>query len=298
MVGKLRVCATPIGNLEDITLRVLQALREADLIAAEDTRHTRKLLSAYEIHRPLTSYHEHNKKAKGQEIANKIAEGATVVLVSDAGLPGISDPGEELVGLCIERGLLVEVLPGPSASLTALVLSGLPTSRFVFEGFLPRQKKAYRERLEELAKEERTMILYESPHRVKATLQDLQKLLGDQRPVALIRELTKKFEEVRRGTIGSLLEAMTEPIKGECTLVVGGSPKEQEHLIAQSYDEESLSELLFQEIEAFMAEGIDHKEALKKGAHKLGLPKREAYRLKLLYEEKKKYQGDGSDPSP
>ncbi|QGG48678.1 16S rRNA (cytidine(1402)-2'-O)-methyltransferase [Heliorestis convoluta] len=287
LVGKLKVCATPIGNLEDITLRVLQALREADLIAAEDTRHTRKLLSAYEIHGPLTSYHEHNKKGKGLEIVKKIEEGATVVLVSDAGLPGISDPGEDLIHLCIERNLPVEVLPGPSASITALVLSGLPTGRFVFEGFLPRQKKAYRQRLQELAKETRTIILYESPYRVQATLADLQDHFGAERRAALVRELTKKFEEVRRGTLGSLREEIKEPLKGECSLVIGGCEGGMEtESLGEGLTEEELATALMKEMERLQAAAMDHKEALKKAAQKLGLSKREAYRLKLLYEER------------
>lgn len=289
--GKLIVCATPIGNLEDITLRVLKALKEADLIAAEDTRHTRKLLSAYDIHVPLTAYHEHNRMAKGRELLDKVAGGCTVALVSDAGLPGISDPGEDLVRDCVQRGLPLEVLPGASASITALVLSGLPTRRFVFEGFLPRSKKEYRERLHILAKEERTIILYESPHRLKDTLKVMQEVLGHERPAALVRELTKKFEEVRRGTLRELAESLQEGVRGECTLIIAGNLQENRDTSGdvrnEAVDPTSLARLLAEELERLTGLGVDNKAALKAAAQKFGIPKREAYRLKLLLEEEK-----------
>ncbi|MBC9784161.1 16S rRNA (cytidine(1402)-2'-O)-methyltransferase [Heliobacterium chlorum] len=292
--GKLIVCATPIGNLEDITLRVLQALKRADLIAAEDTRHTRKLLSAYDIHVPLTSYHEHNRFGKGTEILDKVAAGAVVALVSDAGLPGISDPGEDLVRQCVERGLPVEVLPGPTASLTALVLSGLPTGRFVFEGFLPRQKKEYRERIASLAREERTLIIYESPYRVRDTVKDLRDAFGGERKAALIRELTKKYEEVRRGTLDELALSLQEGVRGECTLVVAGfdgqgqtkGTGEGEQSEGEEESDTEKARRLTERIRILETEGDDHKSALKKAAQELGLPRREAYRLKLLHEGK------------
>ncbi|MDD4587613.1 MAG: 16S rRNA (cytidine(1402)-2'-O)-methyltransferase [Heliobacteriaceae bacterium] len=278
--GKLLVCATPIGNLEDITLRVLKVLQTADLIAAEDTRHTRKLLSAYDIHVPLTAYHQHNRKTKGVVLLAKIATGSQVALVSDAGLPGISDPGEELIRECIGQGLPVEVLPGATASLTALVLSGLPTERFVFEGFLPRRKKDYRQRLQQLAGEERTIILYEAPHRLAATLAELTIVLGADRPAAFARELTKKFETIRRGTLGELTAVVEAGVKGECTLVIAGK-KEQ-----ASPQEDDIDELLAQELARLAVAGLDSKVALKTAARNLGITKREAYRLKIFLEKR------------
>ncbi|MBM7866360.1 16S rRNA (cytidine(1402)-2'-O)-methyltransferase [Heliobacterium gestii] len=312
--GKLILCATPIGNLDDITLRALKALQEADLIAAEDTRHTRKLLSAFDIHVPLTSYHEHNRRHKGAVILDQVAAGATVALVSDAGLPGISDPGEDIVRECVARGLPLEVLPGPSASLTALVLSGLPTGRFVFEGFLPRLKKEFRERLRRLAFEDRTIILYESPHRLRETLESLRDALGPERPAALVRELTKKFEEVRRGSLTELVESVREGVRGECTLVVAGrAPSSREGGLASPaasgdidqpgesaggfwneadgglYGMAALPEsegeraaLLRRRLERLEGQGMDSKAALKTAAQELGLSRREAYRLRLL----------------
>ncbi|ABZ83800.1 uroporphyrin-iii c/tetrapyrrole (corrin/porphyrin) methyltransferase, putative [Heliomicrobium modesticaldum Ice1] len=307
--GKLILCATPIGNLEDITLRVLKALREADLIAAEDTRHTRKLLSAFDIHVPLTSYHEHNRRQKGAAILDRVAEGATVALVSDAGLPGISDPGEDIVRECVDRGLPLEVLPGPTASLTALVLSGLPTSRFVFEGFLPRPKKEFRERLRRLAFEDRTMILYESPHRILETVESLCDALGADRPAALVRELTKKFEEVRRGSLAELAAAVRDGVRGECTLVIAGRSPAAESAdktggTADLWNEataggflglpplpEGESEraaVLLQRLRLLEDRGMDSKAALKAAAQELGIPRREAYRLRVLVAEAKR----------
>ncbi|MZP29261.1 16S rRNA (cytidine(1402)-2'-O)-methyltransferase [Heliobacterium undosum] len=300
--GKLLLCATPIGNLDDITLRVLKALKEADLIAAEDTRHTRKLLSAFDIHVPLTSYHEHNRRHKGAAILDRVAEGATVALVSDAGLPGISDPGEDIVRECVERGLPLEVLPGPTASLTALVLSGLPTGRFVFEGFLPRPKKEFRERLRRLAFEDRTMILYESPHRIRETVESLCDALGPDRPAALVRELTKKFEEVRRGSLAELAASVREGVRGECTLVIAGRPVAVESADktgatadfwneaadglsgppALPESERERAALLRQRLQLLEGRGMDSKAALKAAAQELGIPRREAYRLRLL----------------
>jgi len=222
--GKLYLCATPIGNLQDVTLRVLDTLKEADLVAAEDTRRTRQLFSRYDIHTPLLSYREENRDAAGARLLKRLEAGDTVALVSDAGTPGISDPGQHLVGLCIERGITVEALPGPNAAIAALVISGLPTGRFSFEGFLPRKTGARRKALEALAHDERTMLFHESPARVEGTLSDMLEVLGDRR-MALARELTKKFEEVIRGTVSSVAAALaSREIKGEIVLVVEGSP--------------------------------------------------------------------------
>ena len=221
--GKLYLCATPIGNLQDITLRVLEMLRQADLVAAEDTRRTRQLFSAYDIHTPLLSYREQNRETAGARIIKRLEEGGTVALVSDAGTPGISDPGQHLVALCVERGIPIEALPGPNAAIAALVISGLPTDRFCFEGFLPRKTGARRKALEALARDERTLLFHESPARVVDTLGDILDVLGDRR-MALARELTKKFETVLRGTVSSVRSRMAAgEVKGEIVLVVEGA---------------------------------------------------------------------------
>lgn len=224
--GKLYLCATPIGNLQDVTLRVLETLREADLAAAEDTRRTRQLFSRHDIHTPLLSYREENREAAGARIIKRLEEGDVVALVSDAGTPGISDPGQHLVGLCIERGIEVEALPGPNAAITALVISGLPTGRFSFEGFLPRKTGARRKALEALAHDERTLLFHESPARVEDTLSDILEVLGDRR-IALARELTKKFEEHLRGTPAELTEVLKQrSLKGEFVVMVAGQEEQ------------------------------------------------------------------------
>ncbi|MHB8894979.1 MAG: 16S rRNA (cytidine(1402)-2'-O)-methyltransferase [Candidatus Geothermincolia bacterium] len=221
--GKLYLCATPIGNLEDITLRVLETLRNVDVVAAEDTRRTRNLFSRFDIHKPLVSYREANREAAGAKLVARMEAGEDVALVSDAGMPGISDPGHHLVEICIERGIEIDALPGPSAALTALVVSGLPTRRFAFEGFLPRKKGARRRALEELAADGRTLIFYESPGRVAGTLADMSDVLGDRR-VAVARELTKKFSEVLRGTVRELHgELSAREVKGEIVIVLEGA---------------------------------------------------------------------------
>ena len=201
MAGKLYLCATPIGNLEDITLRVIRTLKEADLIAAEDTRNSIKLLNHFDIHTPMTSYHEYNKLQKGRELVTKMLQGQNVALITDAGSPGISDPGEELVAMACEAGVEVTVLPGPAACVTALTLSGLSTRRFAFEAFLPSEKKERQAVLEELEQETRTVVLYEAPHRLCRTLEELKECLGGQRRVAVCRELTKRHETVLRTTL-------------------------------------------------------------------------------------------------
>ena len=221
--GTLYLCATPIGNLEDITARVLRILQEVDVVAAEDTRQTIKLFNRYGIHTPLVSYHQYNQKNRGKQLLQQMLEGKNVALVSDAGLPGISDPGEDLVRLSVAADIVVVPLPGPSASLTALIASGLPTNRFVFEGFLPLKGILRNQRLEDLRWEKRTMILYESPHRIKHTLADLLKVLGD-RPAVLARELTKKFEEFQRGTLSEILNwSERVQVRGELTLIIAGT---------------------------------------------------------------------------
>jgi 16S rRNA (cytidine1402-2'-O)-methyltransferase len=245
--GKLHLCATPIGNLEDVTLRVLETLKAVDLIAAEDTRHTRRLLSRYDIHVPLMSYREENREKAGRVILRRLEKGEEVALVSDAGTPGISDPGHHLVLMCLESGIDVEALPGPNAALTALVVSGLPTMRFAFEGFLPRKAGARRRALLDLAGDERTLVFYESPARVAETLSDVMAVMGD-RDIALARELTKRFEEVLRGKVSEVLERIEAgPVKGELVLVVngarapGGMSMEEAVSRANSLREEGLS---------------------------------------------------------
>lgn len=234
---RLYLCATPIGNLQDITLRVLETLGDVDLVAAEDTRRTRKLFARHEIHTPLMSYREENRREAGRIIIERLEAGERVALVSDAGIPGISDPGQHLVSMCLERGVEVEALPGPNAALTALVISGLPTRRFVFEGFLPRKKGRRRKALEELAGETRTLVFYESPARISGTLADIEEVLGDRR-MALARELTKKFEEVLRGDVSAVRERIERnPVKGELVLVVEGSTGEAGPSEAEVLDE-------------------------------------------------------------
>jgi 16S rRNA (cytidine1402-2'-O)-methyltransferase len=220
--GVLYLCATPIGNLQDVTLRVLETLREVDLVAAEDTRRTRRLFSRYDIHTPMIGYREENRDRAGAKVIERIERGERVALVSDAGVPGISDPGSHLVRMCLERGIEVQALPGANAALTALVVSGLPTRRFAFEGFLPRKKGARRKALGDVAADRRTLIFHESPARVADTLSDIEEVLGD-RQIALARELTKKFEQVIRGRVSEVREKLSQsPPRGELVLVVEG----------------------------------------------------------------------------
>ena len=230
MAGTLYLCATPIGNLEDITFRVLRVLREADLIAAEDTRNSIRLLNYFEIETPMTSYHEYNKFDKGRVLIEKLLEGKDIALITDAGTPGISDPGFLLVRTCVEAGIEVETLPGATALVPALVQSGFPCDRFCFEGFLP-QKKGRAKQLQALADEERTMIFYESPYRVVKCLEQFAEVFGPGRRVSVSRELTKKFEQTVRGTVAEVLEHFrtTEP-KGEFVIVLAGKPKPKREL--------------------------------------------------------------------
>ena len=266
MAGTLYLCATPIGNLEDITLRVLRTLKEADLIAAEDTRNSIKLLNHFEIKTPMTSYHEYNKIEKGRELVNKLLAGVNVALITDAGTPGISDPGEELVQMCYEAGVPVTSLPGPAACITALTISGQSTRRFAFEAFLPADKKERRAILEELKTETRTTILYEAPHRLLRTLQELLEVLGERR-VTVCRELTKKHET-------AFLTTQEQEPKGECVLILEGrNRREMEREKQESWLDLSLEE----HMALYEKQGMDRKTAMKQVAKDRGVSKREIY---------------------
>ena len=271
--GVLLVCATPIGNLGDVTLRVLDALRTADVIAAEDTRVTRKLLARYEIRTPLESYHEHNRAVKTPELVDRIERGERIALVSDAGTPGVSDPGEQLVDACLEAGLTVEVLPGASAILTALVASGLPTHAFYFGGFLPRKQGERFRALQKLADLDATLVFYESPGRTPATLASIAEALPGRR-AAVARELTKLHEEIVRGEVGELASRYADrEIRGEVVLLVGPREEPVQLLI----DEESVREKLA----AAIAAGATRRDAVRDVAREMGLPRNDVYRLSL-----------------
>ena len=278
MAGKLYLCATPIGNLEDITLRVLRTLKEADLIAAEDTRNSIKLLNHFDIKTPMTSYHEYNRIDKAYYLIGQMQEGKNVALITDAGTPGISDPGEDLVRLCYEAGIEVTSLPGPAACVTALTLSGLPTRRFCFEAFLPSDKKEKAQVLEELKTETRTIILYEAPHRLVRTLEELREALGDRR-ATVCRELTKKHETAFATTLQGALDHFHEQEpKGECVIVIEGrSRREMEEETRGKWEEMSVEE----HMEHYISRGVDKKEAMKKVAKDRGVPKREIYQALL-----------------
>ncbi|SFL84456.1 16S rRNA (cytidine1402-2'-O)-methyltransferase [Pelosinus propionicus DSM 13327] len=276
--GVLYLCATPIGNLEDMTYRAVRVLGEVEVIAAEDTRHTRKLLSHFDIHTRLISYHEHNKITRGPELIERLVAGENVAIVSDAGLPGISDPGSDLVVLAVQAGIRVVPLPGANAALSALVSSGLDTALFSFIGFLPKNKKKRRELLYSFVNSPYTMVFYESPHRIKQTLTELKSAFGDRSAVAA-RELTKKFEEFIRGTIESLIThfAEKEP-RGEFTLIVGGDTINQSHETGED-EEKQLS--IEDAVIALIKNGVAKKEAIKTIAQQRGLPKRNVYQATL-----------------
>ncbi|HQL36978.1 MAG TPA: 16S rRNA (cytidine(1402)-2'-O)-methyltransferase [Bacillota bacterium] len=285
MTGILYLCATPIGNLEDITLRCVRVLREADIIAAEDTRQAIKLLNHFQIRKPLISYHEHNKYEKGKEIVELLKSGKNIALVSDAGMPAISDPGEELVRLCIDSGIEIIPLPGPSASLTALIVSGLSTRRFCFEGFLPSNRKERKERLKKLSLEPRTIIVYEAPHRLLDTLSEIMEYFGDRR-ISVSREITKKFEETVRGEISSVIGIFKERnIKGEFVLIIEGmSEKELIDIELKKWDNISVED----HIAMYLQQGTDKKEAIKKVAEDRKLPKKEVYKIGCNLERRTK----------
>jgi len=267
--GTLYIVATPLGNLEDVTFRALRVLREVSLIACEDTRRTVKLLNRYEIRTPMTPFHDHNKLDAGPGLLRRIEEGRSVALVSDAGTPGISDPGYELVRDAVAAGLPVEVVPGPSALISALVVSGLPTDRFAFEGFLSNRAARRRKALEGLAGEPRTLIFYESPQRIAAFLSDAAEILGGRR-ACLVRELTKVHEEVLRGTLPELLREISgrDGVPGEITVVIAGAPKE-----ASLSLEDAVGEALEDEASA----GLSSRDLARAVAERFGLPKREVY---------------------
>lgn len=274
MEGKLYLCATPIGNLDDISYRVLKTLKEADLIAAEDTRHTIKLLNHFEIKTPMTSYHEFNKIDKARYLVEQMKSGVSIALVTDAGTPGISDPGEELVRQCYEAGIQVTSLPGPAACVTALTMSGLGTRRFCFEAFLPSDKKEKQRILNELKEETRTIVLYEAPHRLVRTLEELRESLGDRR-ITLCRELTKKYEEAWQTTFEEALEryGQQEP-KGEYVVVVEGRAfEEKEEEERKAWEEMSIEE----HVGYYEARGMDRKEAMRAAARDRGISKRDVY---------------------
>ena len=278
MQGKLYLCATPIGNLEDITYRVLRTLKEVDLIAAEDTRNSIKLLNHFDIHTPMTSYHEYNKIEKAEVLIRKMQEGTNIALITDAGTPGISDPGEDLVRMCYEAGVEVTSLPGPAACITALTLSGLSTRRFAFEAFLPSVKKERQAVLAELVDETRTIIMYEAPHRLIKTLNELLETLGN-RKMTLCRELTKKHETAFASTIEDILKFYeTQEPKGECVLVIEGKSRAE---IVQE-ERAKWEEMTIEEhMEVYLGQGMDKKEAMKAVAKDRGVSKRDIYQALL-----------------
>lgn len=271
----LYLCATPIGNLEDITLRVLNTLKSVDFIAAEDTRHSIKLLNHFEIKTPMTSYHEYNKVEKARQLVEMMRQGKEIALITDAGTPGISDPGEELVRQCYEAGIPVTALPGPAACVTALIQSGLPTRRFCFEAFLPADKKERAQVLQELVEETRTIIIYEAPHHLVKTLKELREVLGGTRRINLCRELTKHYEEKWLTTIDEALVGLENVgPRGEYVLVIEGrslASLKQEKI-------ESFAQMTVQEhMELYLSQGVDRKEAMKKVAKDRGVSKRDIY---------------------
>jgi len=270
--GTLYIVATPIGNLEDITLRAIRVLKEADIIAAEDTRHTQKLLSKFDIPTPLTSYHDHNKEEKAPVLVSRLLEGKSVALVSDAGTPGISDPGYFLINLAVDQKVPVVPIPGATAAIAALSISGLPTDSFVFEGFLPSRHTARVKRLVELKDEKRTLVFYEAPHRIIATVEDILQVFGDRKAV-VTRELTKVHEETIRGSLTDVLGRLnTGSTKGEFTIILHGATgtKAEQHLDTKEY----LKNLM-------LHRGLTKKEAISAAAEELGLPKKDVYKESL-----------------
>ena len=275
--GMLILCATPIGNLEDMTLRALRVLKEADLIACEDTRTSAHLLAHYGIGTPLTSYHKFNEETKSEELIGKMLLGSTVALITDAGMPAISDPGQILVRKCHEAGVPVTAVPGACAAVTALALAGEDTRRFVFEGFLPQDNKEKKAALQRLEDESRTIVLYEAPHRLKRTLEALSDALGEKRPVVLVREITKKYEEIQRTTLGEACGSAAEP-RGEYVLVIAGrSAEEIRQRQAEQWENMSISE----HVALYERQGMDRKSAMKAAANDRGITKRAVYQ-KLL----------------
>lgn len=275
MSGTLYLCATPIGNLEDMTFRAVRMLKEVDLIAAEDTRNSIKLLNHFEIKTPMTSYHEHNKMEKGPYLVEKILAGENIALITDAGMPGISDPGEDLVKLCYQSGIEVSVLPGASAVVAAVAVSGLPTRRFVFEAFLPSDKKERRRVIDELCEETRTIVLYEAPHRLVRTLKELHSVLGDRRATVL-RELTKKHETIFSATLSESVAFYEVKVpRGECVLVIEGKDPED---ICKEEIEVWMQMTVSEHMDYYLNQDIDRKDAMKRVAKDRGVSKREIYK--------------------
>jgi len=280
--GCLYIVATPIGNLEDITLRALRVLREADVIACEDTRQTMKLLAHFEISKRLVSYHEHNEITRAPEIVIELEQGAKVALVSDAGTPAISDPGFRLVSLCLRHGIVVVPIPGPSAFVAALAASGMPIEEFTFAGFLPSRPTARRKALRALANEPRTVALYEAPHRLLDSLEDALEILGN-RPAVIAREVTKAFEEFQRGHIEDLVEAVRKKApRGEITLLLGPADGEAIHANHNGNGAQATAPLSHRVEEIMKEQGIDRKSALKVAARERGITRREAYKQLLV----------------
>ena len=274
MAGKLYLCATPIGNLEDITYRVVRTLNEVDLIGAEDTRNSIKLLNHFEIKTPMTSYHEFNKYDKAKQLVEMLKEGKNIAIITDAGTPGISDPGEEVVRQCFEAGIQVTSLPGPAACITALTMSGQKTRRFCFEAFLPKDKKEKVAVLEELKNETRTIIIYEAPHRLARTLKELRETLGN-RQLTLCRELTKKYEEADKTTIDQAIEKYNEKEpRGEYVLVIEGKSQEE---IQEENKQKWESMTIEEHMEYYISQGNDKKSAMKLVAKDRGVSKRDIY---------------------
>jgi len=268
--GKLYICGTPIGNLDDVSIRLLKTLRKVDLIACEDTRITIKLLNRFKIKTRMISYHEHSKREKEDYLIAQLLQGQNIALVSDAGMPTISDPGEELIRRALQTGIQLEVIPGPSALIAALALSGMDTSAFTFAGFLPQRRSRRREELEQLQSEQKTIILYEAPHRLRECLLDIVEIMGAERKLAIARELTKKHEEVRRGTAGELLHHFSSsPPRGEICLLIAP---------AEDKAAETNWELIIAETEELINLGMDKKEAFKIKAKDYGIKKNELYK--------------------
>ena len=274
MSGTLYLCATPIGNLGDVSMRCLEILKNVDLVAAEDTRRTVQLLNHFEISKPLTSYHEHNKREKGEYITSLLEEGKNVALVSDAGTPAISDPGEDLVSLCIEKGIEITSVPGPVAAINALILSGISPRRFCFEGFLSVNKRHRKEHLDSLKNDTHTLIFYEAPHKLRDTLNDMCHIFGGERRIALARELTKLHEEILRMTLSEAVEYYKENSpRGEYVLIISGAEESE-----TTTDEQWWSELSEKEhVDEYIKKGMDSKEAIKAAAKDRNVPKREVY---------------------
>lgn len=275
--GTLYIVATPIGNLEDMTFRALSVLKQVDVIAAEDTRHTGKLLHHFQIATPQISYHDHNQRSRLPELMQRLQQGATIALVTDAGMPGISDPGYELVKACAEGGITVVPIPGASAVVTALSAAGLPTDRFVFEGFLPVKGQERRDRLEAVSQEARTVVLYEAPHRLRQTLQDLSQVVGEERSIVLARELTKRYEQFWRGSLkDAIVYYQTQEPQGEFTLVIAGYTAPQ-RLLSET--------ALKAELQHLIDQGFSRSQASRQLAQQTSLPRRQVYQLALTLAE-------------